>query len=158
MGRILTNALLRFEHRVLALLEEAGHREVRLSQLNLTRNLDLAGTRVTELAKRAGISKQAMSEIVLQCETAGLVFRSPDALDARAKIVAFTPAGREWLAAFRAALDTAEQEMRAELGYLAVNAIAAALTRYGHDFDQLSSPDHLTEDSPTREQVVSSPD
>jgi DNA-binding MarR family transcriptional regulator len=139
IGRLLNNALNRFEKRVLQILGENGHGEVRYSQVNLTRNLDLGGTITTELARRAGMTKQAMGEIVDQCEQLGLVQRVKDKRDARAKVVHFTKAGLEWLEAFRVALTQAEQEMRDELGYLRTDAIASALEAYGHDFDQLGS-------------------
>ncbi len=131
IGRILNNAVKRFESRVLQLMAEAGHGEARYSHLNLTRNLEISGTRTTELARRAGMTKQAMGEIVEQCEQLGLVIRRSDETDARAKIVTFTDAGLEWLEAFRNALEKAEREMRDEIGYLRVDAIAAALKGYG---------------------------
>lgn len=137
IGRVLNNALNRFEKRVLELLAETGHGEARYSHLNLTRNLDISGTRTTELAKRSGMTKQAMGEIVEQCEQLGLVVRRPDETDARAKIVVFTDAGLEWLDAFRNALEKAEREMRDEVGYLRVDAIIAALANYGEAYDQL---------------------
>lgn len=139
MGRLLNNALARFEGRVLEILVESGHDQVRSSHINLTRNLDMAGTITTELARRAGMTKQAMGEIVEQCEQRGLVERIRDKRDARAKIVRFTKDGLEWLEAFRIAVTKAEQEMRDELGYLRTDAIASALEAYGHDFDQLGS-------------------
>lgn len=139
IGRLLTNALNRFERRVFEILAENGHEEVRYSHINLTRNLDVSGTITTELARRAGMTKQAMGEIVEQCERLGLVERVRDKRDARAKIVKFTADGLAWLNAFRAALARAEQEMRDELGFLRTDAIASALEIYGHDFDQLGS-------------------
>jgi DNA-binding MarR family transcriptional regulator len=139
IGRLLNNALNRFETRVLEILAENGHKEVRYSHINLTRNLDITGTITTELARRAGMTKQAMGEIVEQCEQIGLVERVRDKRDARAKIVKFTKAGLEWLEAFRIALTKAEREMRDELGYLRTDAIASALQAYGRNFDQLGS-------------------
>lgn len=139
IGRILHNALNRFEARVLEILAESGHDEVRSSHINLTRNLDMTGTITTELARRAGMTKQAMGEIVEQCEKLGLVERIRDKRDARAKIVRFTKAGLKWLEIFRIALTKAEQEMRDELGYLRTDAIASALNAYGHNFDQLGT-------------------
>lgn len=148
IGRLLNNALSRFERRVLEILAEMGHGEVRYSHINLTRNLDMTGTITTELARRASMTKQAMGEIVEQCEKLGLVERIRDKRDARAKIVKFTKAGLEWLESFRIALNQAEQEMRDELGYLRTDAIASALEAYGHDFDQLGgriAPGSLTD-------------
>jgi DNA-binding MarR family transcriptional regulator len=145
MGRILTNALNRFERRVLEILAENGHSEVRFSHFNLTRNLDLGGTITTELARRAGMTKQAMGEIVEQCEQLGLVERIRDTRDARAKIVRFNHSGLKWLNAFREALARAEQEMRAELGFLRTDAIASALQAYGQAFDKLGSQPSVNE-------------
>lgn len=139
LGRLLNNALNRFENRVLEILAENGHGEMRYSQINLTRNLDMAGTITAELARRAGMTKQAMGEIVEQCEQLGLVERVRDTRDARAKIVKFTAKGLEWLQAFRIAVAQTEQEMRDELGYLRTDAIASALQTYGREFDQLGS-------------------
>lgn len=139
IGRFLNNAVNRFDNRVLELMAEAGHGEARYSHLNLTRNLDAWGTRTTELARRAGMTKQAMGEIVEQCEKLGLVVRRPDPTDARAKIVVFTAAGLEWLDACRNALKKAEQEMRDEIGYLRVDAIASALAVYGASYDPLGA-------------------
>lgn len=139
IGRILSNALNRFERRLFDILAENGHSELRYSHINLTRNLDLTGTITTELARRAGMTKQAMGEIVEQCEQLGLVERVRDKRDARAKIVRFTQRGLAWLEAFHIALTRAEDEMREELGYLRTDAIVAALEAYGHDFDQLGS-------------------
>jgi len=139
MGRLLSNALNRFELRVLEILATNGHAQVRHSHFNLTRNLDVTGTITTELARRAGMTKQAMGEIVEQCEQLGLVERVRDKRDRRAKIVKFNEAGLEWLEAFRIAITTAEQEMRDELGYLRIDAIASALKAYGQNYDLLGS-------------------
>lgn len=53
----------------------------------------------------------------------------------------FTPAGRKWLDAFRDAVDVAEQEMRAELGKAAMDAILKGLAVYGAKFDTLDEDD-----------------
>lgn len=137
IGRVLHNALNRFESRVFEILAENGHSEARYTHLNLTRNLDRAGTRTSELARRAGVTKQAMGEIVEQCEKLGLIRRIPDKKDARAKIVKFTDLGSEWLKAFQVALSKAEEEMCGELGFLRTDAIATALQAYGHGYDLL---------------------
>jgi DNA-binding MarR family transcriptional regulator len=137
IGRLLNNAVRRFEARVLELMSEAGHGQTRIAHINLTRNLDVEGTRLTELAQRASMSKQAMGELVDQCAALGLVERMPDPSDKRARIIAFTSAGLEWLDAFRAAVDVAEQEMRRELGAAVMDAILKGLALYGAHFGTL---------------------
>jgi DNA-binding MarR family transcriptional regulator len=139
VGRLLNNAIRRFEGRVLDLMADAGYSQTRIAHVNLTRNLDVDGTRLTELAKRASMSKQAMGELVEQCEVLGLVARAPDPSDGRARIITFTPNGIEWLEAFRAAVDIAEKEMRRELGVSAMDALISALTAYGASYGTLKS-------------------
>jgi DNA-binding MarR family transcriptional regulator len=137
VGRLLNNAVRRFEARVLEFMSASGHVETRIAHVNLTRNLDVEGTRLTELARRASMSKQAMGELVDQCADLGLVDRVADPSDGRARIVMFTPAGLAWLDAFRDAVDAAEQEMRAELGKTTMDAILKGLALYGAKFDSL---------------------
>lgn len=139
VGRLLNNAVRRFEARVLDLMAQSGHGETRIAHVSLTRNLDVEGTRLTELARRASMTKQAMGELVDQCELLGLVTRSVDPTDRRARIVTFTVAGHAWLGAFRDAVDVAEREMRSELGEKSMNAIVTGLSSYGASFDTLGS-------------------
>ncbi|ATN35947.1 MarR family transcriptional regulator [Rhizobium sp. ACO-34A] len=138
IGRLLNNAVRRFEARVLAVMSETGHSETRIAHVNLTRNLDIGGTRLTELARRAEMSKQAMGELVEQCAQMGLVERSDDPSDRRARLVTFTPAGIVWLEAFRDAVDLAENEMREELGEDLMDAILEGLSRYAAEFSTLN--------------------
>lgn len=139
VGRLLTNALRRFETRMFDILAQSGHVEARLSHLTLTRNLDVKGTRASELSRRAGISKQAMSDLIQQCENLGLVERQPDPLDARARIIRFTPKGTAWFQAFRAASLQAEREMNEELGVTEVTAAKTVLRRYAAHLDPFNA-------------------
>jgi len=116
-------------------MSQRGHAETRIAHVSLTRNLDVDGTRLTELARRASMSKQAMGELVDQCLELGLVDRIADPSDGRARIVRFTRAGHIWLDAFRDAVDVAEREMRAELGKAAMDTILKGLAAYGATFD-----------------------
>ena len=138
IGRLLNNAIRRFEARVLEVMSDKGHAETRIAHVNLTRNLDTGGTRLTELARRAEMSKQAMSELVDQCAAMGLVDRTDDPSDRRARLVSFTPAGLIWLESFRDAVDLAESEMRAELGDPVMDVVIDGLARYAANFGTLS--------------------
>lgn len=131
IGRLLSNALRHFEERVIELLVESGHDEVTQSHINATRHLDVGGTRLTEMAHRAAMTKQSMSELVDQLEEKGLVTRRPDPLDGRARLVCFTPAGLAWLDDFRAAVKQAEREMARAIGADALHAVKEALRHYG---------------------------
>lgn len=130
-GRVLNNALQRFEDRVLALLAQAGWPDTRRTHVNLTRHLDLQGTRITELARRAAMTNGAMSELIDQCHALDLVERVSDPQDRRARVVRFTPHGLQWLEAFGRAVAQAEREMAREVGREALAAAMVALARYG---------------------------
>lgn len=138
-GRILGNALTRFESRVLALMALAGHGGTRLSHINLTRHLDIEGTRITELARRANMTNAAMTELIDQCEQLGLVLRQPDPLDRRARVVCFTEQGQAWLTAFGQAVKKAEKELIAEIGPEASGVLLDALAAYGGVVQSLGS-------------------
>ena len=131
IGRLLSNALRHFEARVIELLADAGHDEVTQSHIHATRHLDVAGTRLTEMAQRAAMTKQSMSELVDQLERKGLVTRRPDPADGRARLVCFTPAGLAWLDDFRVAVRKAEREMARTIGADALQAMKEALRRHG---------------------------
>jgi DNA-binding MarR family transcriptional regulator len=86
-----------FERRARAALRARGHEELQPSHQVVFANLAPAGTRLTELAERGGMTKQAMGQIVDDLERLGYVERRPDPADGRAKIVRFTAAGSAFL-------------------------------------------------------------
>jgi DNA-binding MarR family transcriptional regulator len=53
------------------------------------------GSRLTDLAERSGLTKQAVGEAVAELERKGYLERVPDPLDGRAKIIKLTPRGVE---------------------------------------------------------------
>jgi DNA-binding MarR family transcriptional regulator len=72
-----------------------GHGAVRTAHGAVFQHLDEEGTTVSLLAERAGMTKQAMAELVGYLETHGYVERSADPHDRRAKLVQLTSTGRE---------------------------------------------------------------
>jgi len=141
MGHWLNQASLRFDARVLSLMAAnaemplalanlAARGSLSASHIQITRHLPLEGARLTDLAQRAGISKQAMGKLVEQCEAWGLVTRGDDARDARARCVTFTPIGLAWLQAFRQAVLQAEDELRAAVGPEVATVLALGLEAY----------------------------
>ena len=140
-GRVLGDAVTRFESRVLQLMTTAGHSDTRLSHVNLTRHLDLEGTRITELARRARMTNAAMTELIDQCERMGLVLREVDPDDKRARTVQFTEAGREWLKSFGQAVKKAEREMLKEIGPEAAEVLLQGLARYAGTVESIRVAD-----------------
>lgn len=135
VGRLLNECVQRFERSVLEKMALAGHHDFTLSHISVTRNLDIDGTRATELARRASITKQSLGELVTQLENLGIVKREQDPTDGRAKVVRFTERGRDWLEQFHFALEKTEAEMEAELGPTLYKAIKRGLLKYAHGGD-----------------------
>ena len=141
LGRLLGNALRRFDERVLWLMSRdvlvplalsnlAARDQIGAAHIHITRHLALDGSRLTDLAQRAGMSKQAMADLVTQCEAWGLVTRALDAHDKRAKNVSFTSDGLLWLGAFERAVAQTEAEFKAAIGQDIATVVALGLEAY----------------------------
>lgn len=141
LGHWLAESAKRFDARVLALVTAnertplalanlAGRGKLTAAHIHITRHLAPEGSRLNELATRAGVSKQAMGKLVDQCEAWGLVQRQTDARDARARLVTFTPAGMGWLLAFEEAVTQAQAELCAAVGDEVATVIALGLEAY----------------------------
>jgi len=89
--------------------------------------IDRGGTRLTDLAGRAGITKQAMMQVVDDLESGGYVRRQPDARDARAKVVKLTAKGVRERAEARRAISAVEARARRQLGARRFDALRDAL-------------------------------
>ena len=140
-GYWLSQASARFDARVLALMAAndsmplalanlAARGHLTASHVHITQHLALAGSRLTELAACAGVSKQAMGKLVDQCEAWGLVQRQSDPRDARACLVRFTPAGLSWLQAFQQAVLQAQAELHAAVGDEVATVMLLGLEAY----------------------------
>jgi len=141
LGRLLGHAMRRFDERVLHLMAHdvqvplalsnlAARQQVSAAHIHITRHLSLKGSRLTELAASAGMSKQAMATLVDQCEVWDLVRREDDPHDARARRIVFTQTGLAWLAAFEAAVQRAEAEFVAEVGEPIAAVVKLGLEAY----------------------------
>src|SRR3954464_13658937 len=97
-------------------IAERGHPAVRAPHGTVFGFLDAGGTRVSELAARAQVTRQSMAEVVAHLERHGYVERLPDPADRRAVLVRATARGREVYAIARAAIADIEGEWTAQLG------------------------------------------
>jgi DNA-binding MarR family transcriptional regulator len=141
LGRLLGHAARRFDERVLELMAHdidvplalsnlAARGQVSAAHVHITRHVALEGSRLTDLALQAGMSKQAMGDLVDQCEAWGIVTRESDSRDGRSRLVRFTPAGLAWLQAFRDAVAQAESEFRQEVGDDVATVVQLGLEAY----------------------------
>lgn len=141
LGRLMGEALRRFDARVLVLMAGsidvplalsnlAARDQVGAAHIHITRHLAVGGSRLTDLALSAGMSKQAMGDLVDQCDAWGIVRREPDPFDRRARRVVFTESGLAWLEAFRCAVVQAEDEFRQAVGDDVATVVKLGLEAY----------------------------
>ena len=94
VGVLLFVAHRAMEQRVLERVQAAGH-PVTQAQGRVAARIGPDGTRLTELAAAAQVTKQTAGFLVDQLERAGYVERVPDPRDARARLVRLAPRGLE---------------------------------------------------------------
>jgi DNA-binding MarR family transcriptional regulator len=87
------------------------------------------GSRLTDLAERAGLTKQAVGEAVAELEKFGYAERIPDRTDRRAKIIKLTPQGLEACLTGRRLFADIEREWAEQLGEELVASLREAAER-----------------------------
>jgi DNA-binding MarR family transcriptional regulator len=115
------------EARVFAELATRGYEDFTPAQARVFQRIDEGGTRLTELAERAQVTKQTAGFLVDQLERAGYVERVPDPRDARARLVRVAERGARALPAAAAVVAEIEAEWTAYLGDRRMAQLRAAL-------------------------------
>jgi DNA-binding MarR family transcriptional regulator len=128
IGRLLLEG-----HRALASeldssLAERGYPDLRPGHAAVFLHIDRrAGTRLTEMARRARMTKQGMMLLVDDLESRGYVRRVADRDDARAKVVRLTASGRQCAAECRRAVLALDARVRRQLGDRRYDSMREAL-------------------------------
>jgi DNA-binding MarR family transcriptional regulator len=117
------------EARVFDALTAAGFDDITTAQGRVFARIGPEGTRVTDLAAQAGITKQTAGFLVDQLERAGYTRRVPDPADARARLVQIAPRGEAAAAVARVAEAEVEAEWTRHLGKQGASQLRRALTR-----------------------------
>ena len=127
IGRLFLQAQRAYFKRGIAKLRARGHDRVTLAHTTLLPYLDPEGTSVTNLAERAGMTKQSMRQLVLDLEDKGYIKRIPDPDDRRATLVIFTVEGRRFIEDGYEVKKEIDDEYRAILGEERVEALKGSL-------------------------------
>jgi DNA-binding MarR family transcriptional regulator len=98
IGQPLTEIAKDFQRRALVRFAERGHTGLQPAHTAVIATLSLDGSRLTDLARRAGMTKQGMGQLVDEVERLGYVERVPHPTDSRAKLVRFSERGRQLMA------------------------------------------------------------
>lgn len=129
----LNTALLMFisyryaEQQIMERVAAAGYGDITLAQARVVARVGPDGTRLTELAEAAQITKQSAGFLVDQVERAGYVERVPDPADGRARLVRLAARGKEVQAVARTAEAAIEREWTRHLGKEQMAALRKAL-------------------------------
>ena len=118
---MLIGALLRVpaqavHRRIINELNAAGFDELSMPHMAVLQFPGPDGVRPGTLAERAGISKQAMNQLLRSLEGFGYIIRSDAPGEGRARMIRFTKRGRAAYSKLRDILRDIEREWSAELG------------------------------------------
>jgi DNA-binding MarR family transcriptional regulator len=113
-----------FQKRVAA----SEYSDIRVTHGCVFGNIDPeGGTRLTELAERACMTKQSVGEVASDLEQRGYLERVPDPADGRAKIIQLTERGRAAYEVGRGLIDDLEREWGERYGEEPIAALREAL-------------------------------
>ena len=128
MIRLLGLAFDQFSEELSERVAAAGYPDIRPGHGCVFGNIDAeSGSRLTDLAERANMTKQSVGEVTSDLEERGYIERVPDPSDGRAKIIRLTPQGREAYRIGRELIDGLERDWAERYGEERVTALREAL-------------------------------
>ena len=116
------------ENAVLSGLAVAGFDDITLAQARVFQRIAQEGSRLTELAAAAQVTKQTAGSLVDQLERAGYVERKPDPRDGRARLVTVARRGAAAIRASQEVVAEIEARWAAHLGEVRTAQLREALT------------------------------
>jgi len=116
LGILLFVAYRALEQRAYDAVVAAGVRDITPAQARLAARIGPGGTRVSDLADQARVTKQSAGFLVEQLEAAGYVDRVPDPADGRARLVRLTARADPVVAAADAEVERVLHEWAGHVG------------------------------------------
>ena len=116
-----------FEDGLLSRLAEAGWPEITRAHSLVFAHLDSEGTRPSELARRIGISRQAVNQTLGELVALGLIEVVPDPASLRSKLVVLTPTGKTTVGSAHAVFSELEDALAGRIGRASVTELRRAL-------------------------------
>jgi DNA-binding MarR family transcriptional regulator len=93
IGQLLVHLTRLFQTELYARLLDAGIEGARVPHTHVTAYITAEGSRLTDLATQARMTRPAMAELVDDLQRLGIVERRPDPSDGRAKLICLTDQG-----------------------------------------------------------------
>ncbi len=116
-------------------LAERGYPDIRPAHGNVFGHIQPDGSRLTELAERAQITKQSMAYLVDYLETRGYVERMPDPEDGRARVIRLTERGWEVRQIGAEIIDQIEGQWKTNIGEEKMHQLRSLLEELVHSTD-----------------------
>ncbi|MBP1821315.1 MarR family transcriptional regulator [Mycobacterium sp. OAE908] len=115
------------ESRILQAIKDAGFDDVTLAQARVFQRIAPGGSRLTDLAEQAQMTKQSAAGLVDELERMGYVRRVPDPSDRRARLIQIDKRGLQAGKAAQEAHDAIAAEWRSHLGIRRFGQLREAL-------------------------------
>ena len=104
------------ENRILQAIRDAGFDDMTLAQARVFQRIAPGGSRLTDLAEQAQMTKQSIAGLVGELDRMRYVRRVPDPDDRRARLIQIDKRGRQAARAAQVAHDQIQAEWRSHLG------------------------------------------
>ena len=137
------------EARVFKALAAAGYDDFTPAQARVLQRIAPGGSRLTDLAEQASITKQSAGFLVDQLERAGYVERVADPSDARARLVRITERGLQTLPLAASVVSEVEAEWAEYLGERRMGQLREILAKLREITDPYATPTDRRHSSPT---------
>lgn len=109
-GRAITKLKLHFENWAVKRLSEEGHGYFKMSQVPFLMNISLDGSTNQEIARKARLTKQAMSKVAKTLEEHGLIYTEKNDQDGRSALIFLTEKGKRFVIQTKKCVEELSQE------------------------------------------------
>ena len=127
LGRLLLLARQDFLSRIGEGMDRTGSDPSLQARGRLLPYVDVEGTRSIDLARRMGVSKQAVARMVKDLEDDGLLCRDADEADGRASLVRFTEEGLDYLTRMHQVIEQIERSYEDLVGKRQLDVVRKVL-------------------------------
>jgi DNA-binding MarR family transcriptional regulator len=127
IGILLRDLLQEVVQRVSAGLSDAGFADIRPAHTAVFQHIEADGSRLTDLAERAQITKQSMGYLVDYLEQRGYLERRPDPTDRRVALICLTDRGWDQIRAALAIIAAIEDDWAGRIGKRRMEQLRAVL-------------------------------
>jgi len=127
LGQALINASQWLGESLLSLMAEQGHSDLTNAHLTFFCHLNCGVTQASEVARRMGISRQAVYKVTQELQRLGALELQEDPENKRRKIICMTDLGERIALDARVALEEVEQHLKETIGTKNFEAMAEIL-------------------------------